>query len=139
MAELMRRSKTPHAGVGGDRTSLTLHPEDEALIRAVAAANPRTVVAIMAGSAVIMEAWRDKVAAILLLWYPGQEGGHAFADVLLGARQSERQAAVLVPRSAPTTCRSSTRTRRRSPTTSGTATGSSSATARRRRSRLASD
>jgi beta-glucosidase len=69
---------------GGDRSSLTLRPEDEKLIAAVAAANPRTIVAIMSGSAVITEAWRDKVAGILMLWYPGQEGGHAFADVLLG-------------------------------------------------------
>ena len=45
-------------GIGGDRTSLTLHPEDEALIIAVAAENPRTVVAIMSGSTVMMEAWR---------------------------------------------------------------------------------
>jgi beta-glucosidase len=72
------------AGIGGDRKSLALHPEDEKLILAVAAANPRTVVAIMSGSAVITEVWRDKVAGILMLWYPGQEGGHAFADVLLG-------------------------------------------------------
>jgi beta-glucosidase len=71
-------------GVGGDRSLLTLHPEEEALILAVAAANPQTVVAIMAGSAVITEAWREQVAAILMLWYPGMEGGHALADVLLG-------------------------------------------------------
>ena len=71
-------------GVGGDRTLLTLHPEDEALIQAVAAANPNTVVAIMAGSAVITETWRQQVPAILMLWYPGMEGGNAFADVLLG-------------------------------------------------------
>ena len=38
----------------------------------------------MAGSAVIMEAWRQTVPAILMLWYPGQEGGHALADILLG-------------------------------------------------------
>lgn len=69
---------------GGDRLRLTLHPRDEALIQAVAAANPRTVVAVMAGSAVIMEAWRDAVPAILMLWYPGMEGGHAFTDILLG-------------------------------------------------------
>lgn len=71
-------------GVGGDRTLLTLHPEEETLIQAVAAANPRTVVAIMAGSAVITEAWRQQVPAILMLWYGGMEGGHALADVLLG-------------------------------------------------------
>ena len=70
--------------LGGDRERLSLHPRDEALIQAVAAANPRTVVAVMAGSAVITEAWRDRAAAILMLWYPGQEGGYALADVLSG-------------------------------------------------------
>jgi beta-glucosidase len=69
---------------GGDRERLTLHPRDEALILAVAAANPRVVVAIMAGSAVITEAWRHRVPAVLVLWYPGMEGGNALADVLLG-------------------------------------------------------
>lgn len=72
------------AGIGGDRKALELLPEDEKLIKTVAAVNPHTVVAIMSGSAVITEAWRDRVGAILMLWYPGQEGGHAFADVLLG-------------------------------------------------------
>jgi beta-glucosidase len=69
---------------GGDRTRLTLRPEDEALIQAVAAANPRTIVAVMAGSSVIMENWRDRAAAILMLWYPGMEGGRALANILLG-------------------------------------------------------
>ncbi len=71
-------------GMGGDRSLLTLHSEEEKLILAVAAANPKTVVAIMGGSAVITEAWRQEVPAILMLWYPGMEGGHALADVLLG-------------------------------------------------------
>jgi beta-glucosidase len=71
-------------GMGGDRSVLTLHAEDEKLILAVAAANPKTVVAIMGGSAVITEAWRHEVPAMLMLWYPGMEGGHALADVLLG-------------------------------------------------------
>ncbi len=69
---------------GGDRENLTLHAHDEALIGAVAAANPNTIVAVMAGSAVIMEAWRGRAKAILMLWYPGMEGGHALAEVLLG-------------------------------------------------------
>jgi beta-glucosidase len=69
---------------GGDRKLLTLHPEDETLIQAVAASNPRTVVALMGGSAIITENWRGQVPAILMLWYPGMEGGHAFADILLG-------------------------------------------------------
>jgi len=69
---------------GGDRKLLTLHPDDEVLIQAVAASNPRTVVAMMGGSAIITESWRGQVPAILMLWYPGMEGGHAFADILSG-------------------------------------------------------
>jgi beta-glucosidase len=69
---------------GGDRQLLTLRPDDEALIQVVAGAQPRTVVAMMGGSAIITENWRARVPAILMLWYPGMEGGHAFADILLG-------------------------------------------------------
>jgi beta-glucosidase len=86
--------------IGGDRSSLTLHADDEALIQAVAAANPRTVVAIMAGSAVITEAWREQVPAILMLWYPGIEGGNAFADVLLGRVNPSGRLPVTFPRRA---------------------------------------
>lgn len=69
---------------GGDRARLTLHPRDEELIRTVAAANPRTIVVLMVGSAVITDAWRHEVDGLLVLWYAGMEGGHALADVLLG-------------------------------------------------------
>jgi beta-glucosidase len=69
---------------GGDRAHLTLHPEDEALIQAVAAVNRRTIVTMMGGSAIITEAWKARVPAIMMLWYPGMEGGHALADMLLG-------------------------------------------------------
>jgi beta-glucosidase len=55
------------------------------MILAAARANARTAVAVMAGSAVMMEAWRREVGALLLLWYPGMEGGTALANVLLGA------------------------------------------------------
>ncbi|HYA67343.1 MAG TPA: glycoside hydrolase family 3 C-terminal domain-containing protein, partial [Acidimicrobiales bacterium] len=69
---------------GGDRRSLRLHVHDETLIRAVAAANPRTVVAVVAGSAVIVSAWVQQVPAVVQSWYAGMEGGHGLADVLLG-------------------------------------------------------
>jgi len=69
---------------GGDRRALTLSETDEVLVEVTAAANPRTVVVVMGGSAVLMERWRQRVPAILVLWYPGMEGGHALADVLLG-------------------------------------------------------
>jgi beta-glucosidase len=68
----------------GDRTVLQLPPEQEALIRAVAAANPRTVVVLMGGGAILCEGWRQLVPGLLMLWYPGQQGGEALADVLLG-------------------------------------------------------
>jgi len=70
---------------GGDRRSLRLRAEDEALVEAVAAANPRTVVVLMGGSAIVVDPWHERVAAILHLWYPGMAGGHALADVLTGA------------------------------------------------------
>ncbi|MCP5066943.1 MAG: glycosyl hydrolase [bacterium] len=70
--------------IGGDRLDLSLGEQQEALILAAAEANPNTVVVVMAGSAVLMERWRKHVPAILLLWYPGMEGGHALADTLFG-------------------------------------------------------
>ena len=70
--------------MGGDRRSLHLHDRDVALIRAVSDANPRTVVAVVAGSAVVISEWNDSVAAIVQAWYSGMEGGHGLADVLLG-------------------------------------------------------
>lgn len=69
---------------GGDRRTLTLRESEEQLIEAVCAANPRTIVAVMGGSAVVMERWRQCAAAVLMLWYPGMEGGHALAAILLG-------------------------------------------------------
>jgi beta-glucosidase len=68
---------------GHDRKSLALDPAQDELVRRVAAANPRTVVVVAAGSPVEMP-WRDDVAAILLTWFPGQEAGNALADMLLG-------------------------------------------------------
>jgi beta-glucosidase len=68
---------------GYDRASLALPGRQDELVRAVAAANPRTVVVVNAGSPVELP-WREQVPAILLSWFPGQEFGHALADVLLG-------------------------------------------------------
>ncbi|MFD5771482.1 glycoside hydrolase family 3 protein [Streptomyces sp. NPDC127049] len=71
---------------GFDRKDLALPGRQDDLVRAVAAANPNTVVVVNAGSPVELP-WRDEVAAILLSWFPGQEGGAALADVLTGAEE----------------------------------------------------
>ncbi|MFI8104656.1 beta-glucosidase [Streptomyces sp. NPDC086023] len=71
---------------GFDRRDLRLPGRQDDLVRAVAAANPHTVVVVNAGSPVELP-WRDEVAAVLLGWFPGQEGGAALADVLLGAAE----------------------------------------------------
>ncbi|WP_437386706.1 beta-glucosidase [Plantibacter flavus] len=85
---------------GGDRASLTLRPSDERLIQAVAAANPRTVVVLIGGSAILMERWRDRVPAIVLAWYGGMEGGHALADVLTGAAEPGGRLPFVIPTDA---------------------------------------
>ncbi|GGT92835.1 glycoside hydrolase family 3 protein [Streptomyces violascens] len=68
---------------GFDRRDLRLPGRQDDLVRAVAAANPRTVVVVNSGSPVELP-WREDVAAVLLSWFPGQEGGAALAEVLLG-------------------------------------------------------
>ncbi|MGW2149495.1 glycoside hydrolase family 3 C-terminal domain-containing protein [Nonomuraea bangladeshensis] len=69
---------------GTDRTSLALPKEQDALVAAVAAANPRTAVVLNTGHPVLMP-WLADVPAVLQMWYPGQEGADATAALLLGA------------------------------------------------------
>ncbi len=68
---------------GHDRTTMALPDPQPELIRRVAAANERTVIVVNAGAPVDL-GWLDAVPAAVQLWYPGQEGGHALADVLYG-------------------------------------------------------
>jgi beta-glucosidase len=85
---------------GGDRRDLHLRGEDVALVRAVAAANPRTVVVVVTAGAVLMEEWHDQVPGVLLSWYCGMEGGHALADVLTGAHNPSGRLPYAIPASA---------------------------------------
>jgi len=62
---------------------LTLENDQDALIAAVAAANPRTVVVLETGGAVFMP-WLEKVQGVLQAWYPGTSGGEAIANLLFG-------------------------------------------------------
>jgi beta-glucosidase len=70
-------------GEGMDRTSLALPGDQDRLIAAVAAANPRTVVVLNTGGPVLMP-WRDQVGAVLQAWHAGQQFGEAVAAVLFG-------------------------------------------------------
>ncbi|MDT7778301.1 MAG: beta-glucosidase [Acidobacteriota bacterium] len=68
---------------GADRT-FTLPPGQDELIGEMAAANKNTVVVITSGGGVDMSTWADRVPSIIESWYPGQEGGTALAEILLG-------------------------------------------------------
>ena len=68
---------------GFDRPDMRLPGAQDELIRRVAAANPNTIVILNTGSPVEMP-WLDGVPALLQVWYPGQEAGHAVADILFG-------------------------------------------------------
>jgi beta-glucosidase len=92
-----RNAGTFGSGSGGDRASLRLTPKDEELIRAVAAANPRSVVAVVAGSAVVVEPWYELPAAIVMSWYAGMEGGGSLAEVLLGDAEPGGRLPFVIP------------------------------------------
>jgi beta-glucosidase len=86
-------------GEGMDRTSLALPDDQGALIAAVAAANPNTVVVLTTGGAVTMP-WLDDVAAVLELWLPGDAYGTALARLLYGDVDPGGRLPVTFPASA---------------------------------------
>lgn len=69
---------------GMDRADLSFPNNQDALVAAVAAANPHTIVVLENGSAHIMP-WLGSASAVLEAWYPGQRGGSAIANLLFGA------------------------------------------------------
>ena len=88
-AALAHRSQVALVFVGDyaseafDKPSLALPGDQNALIEAVAAANPRTVVVLNTGGPVVMP-WLDQVAGVLEDWYPGEQDGAAVARLLFG-------------------------------------------------------
>lgn len=68
---------------GGDHPTLSLPGNQDALVSAVAAANPHTIVVLETGGAVTMP-WIGQVSAAMEAWYPGIRGGEAIAGVLFG-------------------------------------------------------
>jgi len=84
---------------GSDRSNLSLPNGQDALISAVAAANPHTIVVMYESSATLMP-WANQVAAVLMAWYPGQENGNALAQVLFGDVNPSGKLPVSIPPSA---------------------------------------
>ncbi len=68
---------------GSDRT-FRLPPGQDELIQSMAAANKNTIVVVTSGGNVDMEPWLGRIPALIEAWYPGQEGGTALAEILLG-------------------------------------------------------
>ena len=81
---------------GEDRTTMALPGAQDELVRRVAAVNPRTVVVVNAGSPVAMP-WLDDVAAVLQIWFPGEEMGEALVDMLFGDAEPGGRLPVTLP------------------------------------------
>ncbi|MDQ6616034.1 MAG: glycoside hydrolase family 3 C-terminal domain-containing protein [Actinomycetota bacterium] len=82
-----------------DRPNLVLPGNQNALVAAVAAANPRTIVVLETGSAVLMP-WLNSVPAVLETWYPGETAGLALMDLLSGKVNPSGKLPVTFPASA---------------------------------------
>ncbi|MCF3140737.1 glycoside hydrolase family 3 C-terminal domain-containing protein [Paenarthrobacter sp. AR 02] len=80
-----------------DRTTAALDPSDDRLVDAVAGVAAETIVVVNASRAVLLP-WVDKVKAVLMAWFPGQEFGPALAAVLSGSRSPSGRLPVSFPR-----------------------------------------
>jgi len=87
-----------HESEGVDLPNLSLPDKQDALIEAVAAANPHTIVVLETGGAVLMP-WIDKVSAVVEAWYPGIRGSEAIANVLFGNVNPSGRLPLTFPRS----------------------------------------
>ncbi len=83
-----------------DRAHLTLPGRQEEMISRVAATGKPLVLVLVGGSAITMDSWIDETDAILDIWYPGEAGGYAVADVLLGSYNPAGRLPVTFPVSA---------------------------------------
>ncbi|HEX7495638.1 MAG TPA: glycoside hydrolase family 3 C-terminal domain-containing protein, partial [Candidatus Limnocylindrales bacterium] len=84
---------------GRDRKTVTLPGRQNELVERVAAVNRKTIVVVNAGCPMDLP-WAGDVAAVIYAWFPGQEFGHALADVLLGMREPGGRLPVTLARGA---------------------------------------
>jgi beta-glucosidase len=95
--DLRIKSRNGTFSIGGDRESIRLLNDDVQLIRAVAKVQPRTIVVIVAGSAVVMSEWIDQVPAVVMGWYSGNNGGRALANILSGVVNPSGRLPFVIP------------------------------------------
>ncbi len=81
---------------GHDRPDLSLPGRQRELVEAVLDANPRTIVVVNAGSPVEMP-WAPRAGAVLMAWYPGEEGADALADIMTGATEPTGRLPITFP------------------------------------------
>jgi beta-glucosidase len=81
---------------GHDRETMDLPGDQDELIRRVCAVNPRTVVCVNSGSPVTMD-WADAPAALMQIWFGGQEMANALVDVLLGEAEPAGRLPTTIP------------------------------------------
>ena len=86
-----------HEGEFQDRSSLSLPGNQEKFIQEVSKLNKPTTVVLVGGSAIKTTDWKDKVGAILDVWYPGEEGGNAVAKVLFGTENPSGKLPITFP------------------------------------------
>lgn len=86
-----------HEGEFQDRSSLSLPGNQELFIHEISKLNKPTAVVLIGGSAIKTTDWKDKVGAILDVWYPGEEGGNAVAKVLFGAENPSGKLPITFP------------------------------------------
>jgi beta-glucosidase len=89
---------TEHTGEGSDVRSISLPHNQDALVAAVAAANPHCLVVLETGGPVAMP-WAGKVNAIVEAWYPGIRGSEALADIIFGDVNPSAKLPVTFPKS----------------------------------------
>jgi beta-glucosidase len=83
---------------GMDLPDLNLSDDQDALVSALANANPHTIVVLESGGPQVMP-WLDRVGAVLAVWFPGQRGGEAIANILFGDVNPSGKLPITFPRS----------------------------------------
>lgn len=93
-----KKSENYTGSDGGDRGDrLELHESDQALIHEISAVNLQTAVIMVGGGMIMMTDWIHKPAAVMMAYYPGQEGGTAVAEVLFGEVNPSGKLPFVVP------------------------------------------